>query len=289
MKNKQVLKHPEINSQFIAITALTSIAQATFSPKTNPMIKSIIGISGGTVLINQRKKIFKNLGGGIIAGSIIGYAINSLNSDECDYKYKSREPHLNSALINVNTGKIIQKIGMPYWIYVTKKNTAKEGWRNSSKLVHCIKKLEGRGGGVPSRFGEPVLFTKLQNHTKKFNKLLVYWINYFAQIKPIYEGREISKMLYFRSYVDDKKLLDIKENVFHPSIVSEWSIYGDTLVRYDDYGNILYGAIGTAFGFSEKRLLFAANINQIIKDGLDENKDEYSIKRGIEIYKKYYS
>jgi hypothetical protein len=289
MKNKQLIHYPEINPQFIAISALTSISQTKFLPKINPTIKSIVGISAGTILINQRKKIFKNIGGGIVAGSIIGYAINYLNRDECNNIYKSRAPQLNSALININTGKIIQKIGEPHAIYVTTKNTAREGWRYSSKLVHCIKKLEGKGGGVPSRLGEPVLFNKLQNHTKKFNNLLVYWINYFTRMKPIYEGREISKMLYFQSFVDDKKTLDIKNNVFHPSNVSEWSIYDDTLLRYDDYGNILYGAVGTAFGFSEKRLLIAANINQIIKDGLDENKDEYSIKRGIEIFKKHYS
>ena len=41
---------------------------------------------------------------------------------------------------------------------------------------------------------------------------------------------------------------------------------------------------GTAFGISEKDLFRGANWNQILKSGLDESKDTYSIKRGINIY-----
>ena len=84
--------------------------------------------------------------------------------------------------------------------------------------------------------------------------------------------------------VNDYKPLDIKRKQFHPSAVSEWSIYNNTLVRYDDYGNILYGAVGTAFGITEEDLFFGANMNQILKSGLDESKDTFSIKRGLAIY-----
>jgi hypothetical protein len=84
--------------------------------------------------------------------------------------------------------------------------------------------------------------------------------------------------------VNDYKPLDIKRKEFHPSAVSEWSIYDNTLVRYDDYGNILFGAVGTAFGISRRDLFFGANINQILKSGLGESKDTFSILRGIEIY-----
>jgi hypothetical protein len=75
-----------------------------------------------------------------------------------------------------------------------------------------------------------------------------------------------------------------KRKLFHPSAISEWSIYIKTLVRYDDYGNILFGAAGTAFGISRRELFFGANINQIVKSGLDESKDTFSIQRGINIY-----
>ena len=95
----------------------------------------------------------------------------------------------------------------------------------------------------------------------------------------------VQKLIFWQTMVNDYKPLDIKRKQFHPSAVSEWSIYNNTLVRYDDYGNILYGAAGTAFGIAEEDLFWGANLNQITKSGLDESKDTYSIKRGIDIYK----
>jgi hypothetical protein len=84
--------------------------------------------------------------------------------------------------------------------------------------------------------------------------------------------------------VDDHKPLDIKRKEFHPSAVSAWSIYNNTLVLYDDYDNIFYGAADIASGISEKDLFWGANLNQILKSGLEESKDNYSIKRGKNIY-----
>ena len=45
---------------------------------------------------------------------------------------------------------------------------------------------------------------------------------------------------------------------------------------------------GAAFGLSEETLLLGANLNQVKKTGFDEDKDTYSIKRGIAIYQNYY-
>jgi hypothetical protein len=42
---------------------------------------------------------------------------------------------------------------------------------------------------------------------------------------------------------------------------------------------------GTAFGLDETTLLSGANLNQLKKTGFDDEKDSYSIKRGIAIYK----
>jgi len=66
--------------------------------------------------------------------------------------------------------------------------------------------------------------------------------------------------------------------------IGEFSFYNGRLVRYDDYGNMLYGACGTAFGFGQSRLLLAANVNQIMKLGFDDAHDVFNIKRGIQIY-----
>jgi len=147
--------------------------------------------------------------------------------------------------------------------------------------------LEGKAGGRPSKQGELVFWDNLQDHTTKFNLLLKYWIEYFSKLKPLYNNDYNQKKYFWRSMVDDHKPLDIKRSEFHLSAISEWSIYNKTSVRYDDYGNILYGAVGTAFGIKEEDLFFGANLNQILKSGLDESKDTFSIKRGIAIYKNH--
>jgi len=238
----------------------------------------------GVFLSHSKKQNVKYWGESLITGSIIGYTINNFKQNKCDYSYSEIIPKQNSVLVNINTGRIIEHIGKPHFIFVTKNNNRKEGWHKSSQLLHCIKKLEGKAGGRPSKQGEPVFWDNLQDHTKKFNLLLKYWIEYFSKLKPIYNNDYDQKKIFWRSMVDDHKPLDIKRKEFHPSAVSEWSIYNGTLVRYDDYGNILYGAVGKAFGIKEEDLFFWANMNQILKSGLDESKDTFSIKRGIAIY-----
>ncbi len=278
------MKNKEIRNSFLVATTGVSIIQTSYLKEYNPEIKLLLGLLPGMFLKRSNKPNVKYWGDSLIAGSIIGYTINKLTQDVCDYSYTKNLPKKNSLLVNINTGKVIENIGKPHFIFVTKNYGAKEGWQSSSPLLHCIKKLEGKAGGRPSKQGEPVLWDNLQDHTKKFNLLLKYWIKYFSELKPSFEDNYFQKMIFWGSMVNDYKHLDIKRKKFHPSAVSEWSIYNDTLVRYDDYGNILFGAAGTAFGISRRDLFFGANINQIVKSGLDESKDTFSIQRGINIY-----
>ena len=278
------MKNKEIRNSFLLATTGVSIIQTSYLKEYNPDIKLLLGLLPGMFLRRSNKPHVKYWGDSLIAGSIIGYTINKLTQDVCDYSYTKNLPKKNSLLVNINTGKVIENIGKPHFIFVTKNYGAKEGWQSSSPLLHCIKKLEGKAGGRPSKQGEPVLWDNLQDHTKKFNLLLKYWIKYFSELKPSFEDNYFQKMIFWGSMVNDYKHLDIKRKKFHPSAVSEWSIYNDTLVRYDDYGNILFGAAGTAFGISRRDLFFGANINQIVKSGLDESKDTFSIQRGINIY-----
>ncbi len=278
------MKNKEIQNSFIVATTGVSILQTAYLKEYNPDIKMMIGILPGMFLSRSKNPHVKYWGDSLIAGSIIGYAINKLTKNVCDYSYTKNLTKNNSLLVNINTGKVIESFGNPHFIFVTKNNSAKEGWQSSSPLLHCIKKLEGQAGGRPSKQGDPVFWDNLQDHTEKFNQLLKYWIKYFSALKPTYENNYNQKLLFWYSMDNDYKPLDIKRKEFHPSAVSEWSIYNNTLVRYDDYGNILYGAAGTAFGISEKDLFWGANWNQILKSGLDESKDTYSINRGINIY-----
>jgi hypothetical protein len=283
-EKKEVMKKTEIQNSFIVATTGMSILQTSCLKEYNPAIKMILGILPGMFLRRSKKQHVKYLGDSLIAGSIIGYTINKLKQNVCDYSYNKNLPQQNSVLVNINTGKVIENIGKPHFIFVTKNSSAKEGWQSSSSLLHCIKKLEGKAGGRPSNQGETVLWNNLQDHTEKFNLLLKYWIEYFLELKPKYMNNYNQKLRFWQSMVNDYKPLDIKRKEFHPSAVSEWSIYDNTLVRYDDYGNILFGAVGTAFGISRRDLFFGANINQLLKSGLDESKDTFSILRGIEIY-----
>ena len=278
------MKNKEIRNSFLVATTGVSIIQTSYLKEYNPDIKLLLGLLPGMFLRSSNKPHVKYWGDSLIAGSIIGYTINKLTQDVCDYSYTKNLPKKNSLLVNINTGKVIENIGKPHFIFVTKNYGTKEGWQSSSPLLHCIKKLEGQAGGRPSKQGEPVFWDNLQDHTKKFNLLLKYWIKYFSELKPRFEDNYFQKMIFWGSMVNDYKHLDIKRKKFHPLAVSEWSIYNDTLVRYDDYGNILFGAAGTAFGISRRDLFFGANINQIVKSGLDESKDTFSIQRGINIY-----
>jgi len=60
-------------------------------------------------------------------------------------------------------------------------------------------------------------------------------------------------------------------------------------MRYDDYGNVLFGGVGDAFGISKDWLLLGANVNQIFKfsevSGMDDIRDQYGILRGIHLYR----
>lgn len=278
------MKSKTIRNSFIVATTGISILQTSYLKEYNPDIKLLLGLLPGMFLRRSNKPHVKYWGDSLVAGSIIGYTINKLAQNVCDYSYTKNHPKRNSVLVNINTGKVIENIGNPHFIFVTKNNSAKEGWQSSSPLLHCIKKLEGKAGGRPSKLGEPVLWDNLQDHTEKFNQLLNYWIKYFSELKPSFEDNYFQKKIFWGSMVNDYKPLDIKRKEFHPSAVSEWSIYNNTLVRYDDYGNILFGAAGTAFGISTRDLFFGANVNQIVKSGLDESKDRHSIQRGINIY-----
>jgi len=278
------MKKTEIQNSFIVATTGISILQTTYLKEYNPAIKMLLGTLPGMYLSRSKKQHVKYWGDSLVAGSIIGYTINKLKQNVCDYSYNKNLPKQNSVLVNINSGKVIENIGKPHFIFVTKNNSAKEDWQSSSPLLHCIKKLEGKAGVRPSKQGEPVLWDNLQDHTKKFNLLLKYWIKYFSELKPMYKDNYNRKLSFWHSMVNDYKPLDIKRKKFHPSAVSEWSIYNNTLVRYDDYGNILYGAVGAASGISRRDLFLGANFNQILKSGLDESKDTFSIQRGIVIY-----
>ncbi len=200
---------------------------------------------------------------------------------------------LDTLLINQKSGKVldVHKGGEDYVYYTRKKKTDDKAWKSSKQLFHALN-ISGESGGTPSKKGEPVVWSNLKDYTDDFNRALSSVSTYWEAEKcRLEEGqsvlpgeKELLRVLYWRNSVDDGKWMDIKRGPYHPSIKGEWSWYNGTLVRYDDYGNMLFGSAGRAFGFSQLWLKTGAFINQAGKGGIDAGKDVFSIKRGYEMY-----
>jgi hypothetical protein len=271
------------------ITGLSSILiNKTLLRDVNPMIKFGGGILMGGILAHfSKNKIVKQAGIGLVISNSANWIYDAIQKNDCPFEFGNHLSTSNALLINTNSGKVIgENLVEEGFIFLTDKNDHK-GWSHSFKLKHCLN-ISGVSGGLPSKKGDSVQWWKLQNHTKEFNNLLLHWISFFENKKNEYDDSltdTANKVLYWRSMVNDGKHLDIKKSSWSPAIKGEWSKYNDTLLRYDDYGNILYGAAGTAFGLDETTLLSGANLNQLKKTGFDDEKDSYSIKRGIAIYK----
>lgn len=189
----------------------------------------------------------------------------------------------DSILINLDTGRIIDHTFEKYGvIYYTSKENRYEGWKNCYLLRHRITLRENYSYSK----NEIVYLRNLGDFTYEFNNILLKWCGHF------YERRHWlypQKLAYWRSKVTDNAELDIKNNIFKPRRIGEYSLYESSyILRYDDYGNILYGAAGTAFGINESILQLGANLNQMGKFGIDDPNDTEAIKLGIKIYNERY-
>jgi len=281
-----------LSPKSIAVSGITAtgstLINRTVLKDVNPLIKYGSGILLGAALTHfSKNKMVKQAGIGLVISNSANWIYDTVQKTNCPFEFDNHFPIPNTLLININIGKIIQENQVEEgFIYLTDYNDI-TGWSHSFKLKHCLN-ISGISGGLPSKKGDSVQWWKLQNHTKDFNKLLLDWITFFENKKNEYDDTVIdyiNKLWYWRSMVNDSKPLDIKKLNWSHAVRGEWSKYNDTLVRYDDYGNILYGAAGAAFGLDETTLLSGANLNQLKKTGFDDEKDSYSIKRGIAIYK----
>lgn len=122
LKNKEskIMKNKEIRNSFLVATTGVSIIQKSYLKEYNPEIKLLLGLLPGMFLRRSIKPNVKYWGDSLIAGSIIGYTINKLTKSVCDYSYTKNLPQNNSLLVNINTGKVIENIGNPHFIFVTK-------------------------------------------------------------------------------------------------------------------------------------------------------------------------
>ena len=239
----------------------------------------------------SKNNLAKQAGFGILISGVCNFIYDFFQKPKCPFVFKPNKPIEDSLLINLKTGVVIQKNNIRRGaIFVTQSDSA-YGWNHSFKLKYCLD-FSKNLAGEQTKLGQLVLWQNLKDHTIEFNNLLIYWVSYFKNLKLLFDEQLLGegyKILYWIYKVSDGQELDIKSKKWKARIKGEWSKYNNTLVRYDDYGNILYGAAGMAFGLSQSFLFAGANLNQITKTGFDDEKDTYSIQRGIDLYHKIMS
>ena len=141
---------------------------------------------GASIIKQGKNKTTKQIGQGIIISTSVNLLLDVFQKKECVFKLEKNLPEARSILINLNSGIIVQeRPGTPEIIYLTDKKDI-NGWVSSFKLTHCLN-ISGQNGGLPSKKGEPVLWSKVQDHTKEFNNLLLKWISFFENKKTEYE------------------------------------------------------------------------------------------------------
>ena len=105
-------------------------------------------------------------------------------------------------------------------------------------------------------------------------------------------GRKGLMYTYFRNLVNNGKEYDIKE--WDEFQAHGLFVYNGEVISRDALGNILYGYLGKACGFSDQELYTGANINQIahggsnlnliITTGGDDPRDQEKIREGINLF-----
>jgi hypothetical protein len=288
---KNILKTKSIGVITVTGVLATLLNRTKYKNVANNK-KFIVNILIGIAIIKFNKnKLAKKVGIGILISGIVNLIYDSYKRPKCPFIFKMNRPIVDSLLINLKTGDVIQKNNIQRGILFVTQSDNVSGWNKSFKLQYCLD-FTNNQVGEKTKEGQLVLWQDLKDHTIEFNNLLIYWVAYFKDLNLQFEEQLINypyKLSFWIFMVSDGQELDIKSKKWKASIKGEWSKYNNTLVRYDDYGNILYGAAGTAFGISESVLFAGANLNQMSKTGFDDEKDTYSIQRGIDLYYKIIS
>jgi RHS repeat-associated protein len=116
--------------------------------------------------------------------------------------------------------------------------------------------------------------TGYKDVTSDFNNQLDKTMAYFTISRGFFDidnpknglGKEIDKLMFFRSKVTDNAVFDIKKTSFsREKLGDEYGLYRDHRFRYDDFGNYNYGVAARSFGLSLDIALFGAGMNQISK------------------------
>lgn len=217
---------------------------------------------------------------------------------------------LDTLLYNQDTGKLLdRKLGEgKSAIYTVSGDYDEENiWGSASPLVHQVGQRSGGVSGksfrnnhplkgIGTKVGGQVYLEDLLDMTSEFNTLIADKMGLFESLNDYSSswGYISPKFLVFKDWVTDNGPFDLKslkrsnETSYAAIVIGEWSILNGELRRYDDYGNMSYGAWGRSAGFTTKDLIRGSNLNQIWKGmfgktnmGGDETRDVNMILRGI--------
>ncbi|WP_143053789.1 RHS repeat-associated core domain-containing protein [Parapedobacter koreensis] len=217
---------------------------------------------------------------------------------------------LDTLLYNQDTGKLLdRKLGEgKSAIYTVSGDYDEENiWGSASPLVYQVGQRSGGVSGksfrnnhplkgIGTQVGGQVYLEDLLDMTSEFNTLIADKMGLFESLNDYSSswGYISPKFLVFKDWVTDNGPFDLKslkrsnETSYAAIVIGEWSILNGELRRYDDYGNMSYGAWGRSAGFTTKDLIRGSNLNQIWKGmfgktnmGGDETRDVNMILRGI--------
>jgi len=151
--------------------------------------------------------------------------------------------------------------------------------------------------GTGTCAGTQVYEEDLMDMTVEFQNVVAHGLPEFTGI-----ARGFFPDIRFRNLVTDDAKYDLKSRItsdgtpsYAAAVIGEWSFMNGTLRRYDDYGNISFGAFGREAGFTKVYLRFASNVNQLFKDWFgdtdgsgDEPRDVQMINLGFKLYEQGY-
>ncbi|PWG77914.1 polymorphic toxin type 44 domain-containing protein, partial [Pararcticibacter amylolyticus] len=226
----------------------------------------------------------------------------------------------DTALYNAIGGQLITRKpgGEKTAIYTVDGNSdsfdSDNPWANAEALTYQVGRKSGGLSGrsfrsnhplrnIGTRVGSQVFLEDLLDLTSEFTSIVRSGIPEFSALRGLSTrgGFLSDRAEAFQDLVTDGAKYDLKSLTtsdgtpsYAASVIGEWSILNGTLRRYDDYGNISYGAFGVAAGFSQSFLFQGSNLNQLWKDitgktngSGDERRDIDMMRTGIVNYQFY--
>lgn len=208
--------------------------------------------------------------------------------------------------------KISQSEKTPIWVVNTQAENydANNPWATAQPLNYEVGLDSDHGGitGDDFRSNHPLCGTGACAGTQVYEEdlldMTVEFQNVVAHGLPEFTGiaRGFFPDIRFRNLVTDDAKYDLKSKItsdgtpsYAAIVIGEYSFFNGTLRRYDDYGNISYGAFGREAGFTKAYLRFGSDVNQWGKDLFgdtdgsgDEPRDVQMINLGFKLYEQGY-